>query len=157
MKFKYQFLILNTVSFHLINAFLFPFKHVSQIKHKLASTFKDDIAIIKDTEQPVYIEPELKANSKIFDWGKQWYPVAVEEFTDKAKPHKFMFMGNDIVIWNDGKQWRAFEDSCPHRGVPLSEGRVEANGELLCAYHAWKFDGEGKCTSIPQTLTKVYL
>merc|ERR1711871_1255321 len=61
--------------------------------------------------------------------------------------------GHDIVIWNDGKNWRTFEDSCPHRGVPLSEGRVEKNGELMCAYHAWTFDGEGKCTSIPQTLT----
>jgi phenylpropionate dioxygenase-like ring-hydroxylating dioxygenase large terminal subunit len=25
--------------------------------------------------------------------------------------------------------------------------------ELLCAYHAWTFDGSGKCTSIPQTST----
>ena len=34
------------------------------------------------------------------------------------------------------------------------EGRIERTGELLCAYHAWRFDGEGKCTSIPQSRTK---
>jgi phenylpropionate dioxygenase-like ring-hydroxylating dioxygenase large terminal subunit len=30
---------------------------------------------------------------------------------------------------------------------------VEANGTLLCAYHAWQFDGDGKCVSIPQSRT----
>jgi phenylpropionate dioxygenase-like ring-hydroxylating dioxygenase large terminal subunit len=32
----------------------------------------------------------------------------------------------------------------------LGEGRVEENGELLCSYHAWRFDGSGQCTKIPQ-------
>lgn len=34
----------------------------------------------------------------------------------------------------------------------LSEGRIEADGTLACAYHGWRFDGEGKCTTLPQTL-----
>ena len=33
----------------------------------------------------------------------------------------------------------------------LSEGRIEADGTLACAYHGWRFDGEGKCTTLPQT------
>ena len=89
-----------------------------------------------------------------FDWKKQWYPIAVEEFTDKTKPHHMQILGSDVVLWNDGKSWRVFEDSCPHRGVPLSEGRIEKNGELLCAYHAWTFDGNGQVTNIPQTVSK---
>jgi nitrite reductase/ring-hydroxylating ferredoxin subunit len=36
------------------------------------------------------------------------------------------------------------------RLAPLSEGRVEKDGTLLCAYHAWRFDGTGACTVIPQ-------
>jgi nitrite reductase/ring-hydroxylating ferredoxin subunit len=36
----------------------------------------------------------------------------------------------------------AFEDSCPHRGHPLSEGRC-VDGVLRCALHGWEF-------SIPQ-------
>ena len=89
-----------------------------------------------------------------FDWEKQWYPLAVEVHTDKNKSQALHLLGNDVVLWFDQTQWRVFEDACPHRGVPLSEGRVEKNGELLCAYHAWSFDGEGKCTSIPQTKTE---
>ena len=95
-----------------------------------------------------------KPSSKHFDWEKQWYPMAVEEFTDKKKSHAIMFLGNNVVLWHNGEKWSVFEDACPHRGVPLSEGRVESNGELLCSYHAWTFNGEGECTSIPQTLTK---
>ena len=95
-----------------------------------------------------------KPSSKQFDWEKQWYPLAVEEFTDKKKSHAMMFLGNNVVLWHNGEKWSVFEDACPHRGVPLSEGRVESNGELLCSYHAWTFNGEGECTSIPQTLTK---
>jgi len=61
-----------------------------------------------------------------FKWEKQWYPVAVEEYTDKNKTHAQMFLGNDVVLWYDGITWRLFEDSCPHRGVPLSEGFVNS-------------------------------
>ena len=92
--------------------------------------------------------------SKKFDWNKQWYPIAVSSLTDTGRPHKMELLGNDIVLWYDGSHWRVFEDSCPHRNVPLSEGRVEKNGELLCSYHAWKFDGTGQCTSIPQSRSK---
>ena len=101
--------------------------------------------------------PEDKSSSssiKQFDWSKQWYPLAIEGFTDRSKAHALMFLGNNVVLWHDKEKWNVFEDACPHRGVPLSEGRVESNGELLCSYHAWTFNGEGECTSIPQTLTK---
>jgi phenylpropionate dioxygenase-like ring-hydroxylating dioxygenase large terminal subunit len=101
-------------------------------------------------EQTVTTSNDLPTSEQ-FNWEKQWYPIAVEKFTDKNKTHPMMLLGNDIVLWYSNGQWRVFEDSCPHRGVPLSEGRVEKNGELLCAYHAWTFDGEGECTSIPQT------
>jgi phenylpropionate dioxygenase-like ring-hydroxylating dioxygenase large terminal subunit len=95
---------------------------------------------------------ELLAEEQIFQWTKQWYPMAVVEYLDPSRPHKMQLLGNDVVLWRDGSgQWRCFEDVCPHRLVPLSEGRVEADGTLLCAYHAWRFDSEGNCVSIPQS------
>lgn len=47
--------------------------------------------------------------------------------------------------------WRAFVDKCPHRMVPLSEGRVESDGSLLCSYHGWRFNGEGDLIDLPQS------
>jgi len=35
----------------------------------------------------------------------------------------------------------AFEDSCPHRGVALSCGRLEPrSGRLTCGMHFWQYD-----------------
>ena len=114
-----------------------------------------------------------------FNWYKAWYPLVPAEFLDPSKPHNFKLLGMDLCLWNDGAEsdsfqakqkkpsglarlfgkkksitplgnWNAFEDKCPHRKVPLSEGRVESDGTLLCSYHGWRFDGDGSCVTIPQ-------
>lgn len=46
----------------------------------------------------------------------------------------------------------ALRDLCPHRGVPLSAGRVveQAGASLLeCPFHGWRFTSQGVCASIP--------
>ncbi|NET37351.1 MAG: Rieske 2Fe-2S domain-containing protein [Cyanothece sp. SIO1E1] len=87
-----------------------------------------------------------------FQWTKQWYPIAVVDFLDPARPHAIQLLGQDLVLWRDGAGiWRCFEDFCPHRLAPLSEGRVESDGTLMCAYHAWRFGADGKCVNIPQS------
>ena len=59
-----------------------------------------------------------------FNWTKQWYPVAVIDLLDTSKPHPTQLLGVDVVVWKDGDgKWSVFEDKCPHRLAPLSEGR----------------------------------
>lgn len=53
-------------------------------------------------------------------------------------------------IWHDAEGWRAFSDVCPHRLIPLTEGRISADGNLQCGYHGWEFEGSGSCVAIPQ-------
>ena len=43
-----------------------------------------------------------------------------------------------------------FDDACPHRLAPLSDGRIDKLGRLQCAYHGWCFNGSGHCKLIPQ-------
>ncbi|MEA5623905.1 Rieske 2Fe-2S domain-containing protein [Nostoc sp. UHCC 0251] len=96
--------------------------------------------------------PLEQQKEEIFQWTKQWYPVAVVNFLDPSRPHAIQLLGKDLVLWRDSlNKWSCFEDSCPHRLAPLSEGRVESDGTLLCAYHAWRFDSQGNCVSIPQS------
>ena len=40
------------------------------------------------------------------------------------------------------------------RSVPLSEGRIESDHTLQCAYHGWRFNSEGHCTKVPQAESK---
>eukprot|EP00775_Hariotina_reticulata_P005511 gene5511-5747_t len=68
------------------------------------------------------------------------------------RPTANQLLGLPLVLWKDGHgQWQCFEDRCPHRLAPLSEGRLEpTTGNLMCSYHGWQFNGAGSCTSIPQ-------
>ncbi|MEY4297253.1 MAG: hypothetical protein RLZZ423_432 [Cyanobacteriota bacterium] len=85
-------------------------------------------------------------------WQQAWYPVAYVADLDPARPTPFTLLGQDLVLWfeRSSGQWRAFADVCPHRLVPLSQGRLTSDGELECPYHGWRFDGQGRCTAIPQ-------
>ncbi|CAM9509566.1 unnamed protein product, partial [Phaeothamnion confervicola] len=92
-----------------------------------------------------------------FDWFKHWYPLRAAEFVDASRPHAVQLLGRELVLWNDRgsgdghSAWHCYEDACPHRMAPLSEGRVERDGSLMCAYHAWRFAGpDGRCVDIPQ-------
>ena len=42
----------------------------------------------------------------------------------------------------------ALRDLCPHRGVPLSKGRMVDN-TVECPYHGWRFGPSGQCKLIP--------
>ena len=85
-------------------------------------------------------------------WQQRWYPVAYLQDLDPRQPTAFTLLEQDLVLWWDaaGQQWCAFADVCPHRLVPLSEGRLNERGELECPYHGWSFNAQGSCTAIPQ-------
>ncbi|CAN0911016.1 Protochlorophyllide-dependent translocon component 52, chloroplastic [Linum grandiflorum] len=75
---------------------------------------------------------------------------------DKRVPHAKKVMGIDVVLWWDRNEnaWKVFDDMCPHRLAPLSEGRIDQSGRLQCVYHGWCFDGSGSCKLIPQATTQ---
>jgi phenylpropionate dioxygenase-like ring-hydroxylating dioxygenase large terminal subunit len=63
-------------------------------------------------------------------------------------------MDTPVVLFRDGDgKARALVDRCPHRNAPLSLGRVNADGNLECGYHGWRFDGAGECAAVPGLLT----
>ena len=77
-----------------------------------------------------------------------WHPVAAEsEIGDE--PYGVTLLGELVVVFRDGDGViHAFQDLCPHRGAQLSKGRV-VGGRLMCPYHGFVYDGEGKCRYIP--------
>ena len=49
-------------------------------------------------------------------------------------------LGNkDVAVFHAGGKFYAIDDTCPHRGAPLSEGMV-AGKEVTCPWHAARFD-----------------
>eukprot|EP01023_Acetabularia_acetabulum_P045562 TRINITY_DN4626_c0_g1_i1.p1 TRINITY_DN4626_c0_g1~~TRINITY_DN4626_c0_g1_i1.p1 ORF type:complete len:530 (-),score=73.31 TRINITY_DN4626_c0_g1_i1:1081-2670(-) len=101
-------------------------------------------------QTPKFESDEI-SNESVFSWSKQWYPIQVLVHLDGSRPTAVQLLGKDLVLWRDGEgKWACFEDACPHRLVPLSEGRIETDGTLQCAYHAWRFNAKGECVKIPQ-------
>ena len=46
----------------------------------------------------------------------------------------------------------ALENRCPHRNLPLSEGKLIGN-EIECGYHGLVFNDQGKCVHLPGSET----
>jgi phenylpropionate dioxygenase-like ring-hydroxylating dioxygenase large terminal subunit len=65
------------------------------------------------------------------------------------KPVALTRLGSKLVAWRgaDGKV-NLVDDYCPHRGAPLSLGRLE-EGKLSCRYHGVGVAGDGTVTAVP--------
>ncbi|GJM96975.1 hypothetical protein PR202_ga13862 [Eleusine coracana subsp. coracana] len=104
-------------------------------------------------ETPRTKESWSSSDEEQFDWLDQWYPFAPVCDLDTRAPHGKTVLGINVVAWYDRRgtgEWRVFDDACPHRLAPLSEGRIDDKGRLQCVYHGWCFDGAGACKFIPQ-------
>ncbi|MBK8576429.1 MAG: Rieske 2Fe-2S domain-containing protein [Elusimicrobia bacterium] len=47
--------------------------------------------------------------------------------------------GQDIGLFNVQGNICAMDNVCPHRGAPLSEGRLDG-AQIVCPWHGWAFD-----------------
>lgn len=77
-----------------------------------------------------------------------WHPIAHLSEVREGVPHACRLMGTNLVAFRGGDAIAVLIDRCPHRGAPLSSGRVDARG-IVCPYHGWVFDGSGTCRDIP--------
>ena len=77
-----------------------------------------------------------------------WYAAGwSSEITDKPLARRILDRPVALFRTKTGKA-TAFDDCCPHRLVPLSQGTVEGDS-LRCAYHGLRFDCSGKCVEVP--------
>ena len=61
-----------------------------------------------------------------------------------------------IALFNYKGNFYAIDNTCPHRGAPLGEGRIE-EGILICPNHEWRFElKSGWCPQNPELSTEVY-
>ena len=98
------------------------------------------------------LNAEIKGKDE-YCWDRHWYAIHIVKDIEVDKPTKVTLLERDYVLWKQSgsNEITAFLDQCPHRLVPLSEGRIEkSRNSLQCAYHGWEFDVKGACTKIPQ-------
>jgi vanillate O-demethylase monooxygenase subunit len=77
-----------------------------------------------------------------------WYVACqTHELTDKPLGRKIC--NEAMVFFRDAEgKPAAVQDFCPHRGAPLSLGRV-CNGQLVCGYHGLVMGCDGHTVNMP--------
>ncbi|OGX40472.1 MAG: hypothetical protein A3C53_07885 [Omnitrophica WOR_2 bacterium RIFCSPHIGHO2_02_FULL_68_15] len=72
-----------------------------------------------------------------------------------------MVNGQRVAVFNIDGHHYAIGDRCPHRGGPLSRGKVEqvpgSGPAVRCPIHGWLFDlATGRCLNQPDASIPVY-
>ncbi len=79
----------------------------------------------------------------------QWYVVAKSVQIRDGRPLGVKVLGEKLVLWRDANgNLKCLEDSCPHRGAPLSRGEV-LDGRIACRYHGIIVEGDGTIFRVP--------
>jgi 4beta-methylsterol monooxygenase len=81
-----------------------------------------------------------------------WYPVEWDASVKRGQAIDVTFWNESIAVFRgqDGAL-RAIENRCAHRQLKLSLG-VVGDCTLTCAYHGWKYDGDGRCVEMAHDL-----
>ena len=79
-----------------------------------------------------------------------WYMTALSASLKRGRMRRQMLLGEPVLLGrgHDGQVF-AMRDICPHRGVPLSAGKILPGGAVQCPYHGWEFGTDGVCSLIP--------
>lgn len=73
--------------------------------------------------------------------------------SDIARPGEYRtldYLGESVIaIRGDDGQIRAFTNVCRHRAMRLVEGPSGCARKLVCPYHAWTFETDGRLSGVP--------
>jgi 3-ketosteroid 9alpha-monooxygenase subunit A len=79
-----------------------------------------------------------------------WYFACYSDALPPGGVTPLRYLGRDLVVWRaeDGTA-HVIDAYCPHLGSHLGYGGRVEGCELVCPYHWWRYDGDGRNTGIP--------
>ena len=95
----------------------------------------------------LYVDPAIYALERTAIFAKAWLFGGLE--ADLVRPGDYIaetLAGYPLLIVRDKKgELRGFHNVCSHRAGPLaSEARGHCENELICRYHGWRYDFDGR-------------
>ena len=85
-----------------------------------------------------------------------WIRVGDVALWVKGRGRKVDVEGQPIAVFWDGATWTALDDTCPHMGASLADGRL-FGGELQCSWHEWRYDRTtGQCPLRPWARVRIH-
>ncbi|WP_116040973.1 Rieske 2Fe-2S domain-containing protein [Amycolatopsis palatopharyngis] len=83
-------------------------------------------------------------------FARGWHCLGLAEDFRDGKPHAINAFGTKLVVFqsqSDG-ELHVLDGYCRHMGGDLTQGTVKGD-EIACPFHDWRWNGNGKCVSIP--------
>ena len=99
----------------------------------------------------VYSNPRFFAAERERVLAPSWQVVChLNDIPQAGDFHTFEFIGESIFVvrGRDGVP-RAFSNVCLHRGARLLDGPTGQCDRIICPYHAWSYNLEGRLSGIP--------
>jgi len=86
----------------------------------------------------------------------EWIRVGDVALWVKGRGRKVEIEGTPVAVFWDGSTWTALDDTCPHMGASLADGRLFGK-ELQCSWHEWRYDRTtGQCPLRPWARVHVH-
>jgi 5,5'-dehydrodivanillate O-demethylase len=80
---------------------------------------------------------------------RSWQPVYQVADLPIGWSIPLKILGENLTLFRGSSgKFYLVGNRCAHRGTQLSTGLVDGEG-IRCAYHGWKYDGEGRCIEQP--------
>ena len=74
----------------------------------------------------------------------KWVNIAKTSEIEPGQNIVVKFNGENIAIFNTGKEFYAINNTCPHQGGPLNEG-TPAGEVVTCPWHGWQYNLKSGC------------
>ncbi len=97
-----------------------------------------------------YTDPEFLALERREMWKKSWlYALHTDEIPEVGSFKLWSRGGSPILVVRAAENsFRAFYNTCAHRGAPLVQTQTGRKKLLVCPYHAWSYDLEGRLKAV---------
>ncbi len=107
-----------------------------------------------ETDYYADVSPDYRFTFPPYPIG--WFCVAYSHEIAAKQVMPLKYFGKDLVLFRteDGVA-HLLDAHCPHLGAHLGYGGVIEGDDIRCPFHAWKFNGDGKCTSVPYAKKKI--
>lgn len=96
---------------------------------------------------------EVSANdpsASTVGFPRGWFVIRFGTELAPGQVQPMRYFGKDLVLFRtDTGAPRVLDAFCPHMGAHLGHGGKVAGEEIVCPFHAWRFDGSGACTAVP--------
>jgi phenylpropionate dioxygenase-like ring-hydroxylating dioxygenase large terminal subunit len=79
-----------------------------------------------------------------------WFQVGWSDDVGVGEVKLVHYFGRDIVLWRgESGRLNAADPYCLHLGANLGVGGCVKGDDVVCPWHGWQWDGEGRNTHIP--------